>query len=585
MPDIERTPIVSPVDRPLLDPNQTALPFNTIAKGAEENAASDLYGMKVIGEIKKLHDNIEIHKAENWANGAVELAHMDMLQNSDYENFPDTVQKTKNALHKELAEKYKDPHIHAIAAGYLENKLNIYEKASHLRAVKLLTDDAKATTIEDSIRTSEAMGNPNSSQEDKQDILDDFKNKVQGYIDTGAMSRKDGEVFVNNLMKDSQKSEIIQLTKSTSLGDIDEGIRRLRDYKNNPYEYVSRTQRAEFLEAALNHRDTVENRFSQRKADVAIDKSMSVLRRMFPDDPAHQISYIDKARTDDKQFLIDNGLAGTDGIPDNKTIDKLREQLNASQHAKEHDFDNTRVQIHEKIEDMFAKKNYSGVLQTLKQNADKLKPEDADRLRREVRSEIRADRAEARAGASEGRESRREERERRLDTSAAEFGKILHEKVTTRQPIDVMKDIYEKVGPNGLTIEDANKLNAVVSKEQKDPKYKLGYDVIQKAYTNGAMDATQRGKALIEFHKKVDVEDASGDRVLDIANEIANPHKESWVKKVINNFLSDKKTPSITENKGSVTPSLTVGKVYTDAAGNKATYRGKDKSGRDTWEQ
>jgi len=147
-------------------------------------------------------------------------------------------------------------------------------------------------------------------------------------------------------------------------------------------------------------------------------------------------------------------------------------------------------------------------------------------------SEKRAIESEKRAGRVEKRNQRYEEKIATQDRSSEIAGEI-RAKILSNQAIDITNDIYKKVGDGkdqGLLIQDANQLNSMLSKVQKDPKYKLGTDVINMALK---FDPVKKGQMLLDFYEKVNAEQATGKRIIDIANEMVNPVKESQIKKWI----------------------------------------------------
>ncbi|MDD2657192.1 MAG: hypothetical protein PHD04_00840 [Candidatus Pacebacteria bacterium] len=157
---------------------------------------------------------------------------------------------------------------------------------------------------------------------------------------------------------------------------------------------------------------------------------------------------------------------------------------------------------------------------------------------RQDRAEATAIRSEQRMARSEASQRRQEERIARQEKSMALSGGIIA-KILSNEPIDIKHDIYAEV-PKGLDINEATRLVSMVGKIQGDPKYKLGKDVIEKAFKSGVIDAPTRGKALIDFQQKVEEEGAAGKRIIDIAEEIVTPKKESkvteWLKNIFSNY-------------------------------------------------
>ena len=76
--------------------------------------------------------------------------------------------------------------------------------------------------------------------------------------------------------------------------------------------------------------------------------------------------------------------------------------------------------------------------------------------------------------------------------------------MNTVVPLDVAKDIYGRI-KDGLSVTDANALVAIGSKIQKDPKYKPGYDVINDFYKGMPQKTAEKGAAIAEFYKQVDI--------------------------------------------------------------------------------
>ena len=151
-----------------------------------------------------------------------------------------------------------------------------------------------------------------------------------------------------------------------------------------------------------------------------------------------------------------------------------------------------------------------------------LRPEDIAIIEKIKDYQVRQDRAER-------RERRVEARMADQDRSDALEGEIL-KKILTNEPLDIKDDIYGKLG-KGLSWTSANKLIGMVPKIQKDPKYKLGAEVIEKAYKTGVLTAAQRGNALIDFQEQVDREQATGKRIIEIADQIVAPKKKGAISK------------------------------------------------------
>jgi hypothetical protein len=184
---------------------------------------------------------------------------------------------------------------------------------------------------------------------------------------------------------------------------------------------------------------------------------------------------------------------------------------------------------------------------------------------RQNRAEVNYAAQEKRAASAERRAKRYEEKIIEQEKSSA-IAADIRAKILNNEPIDITTDIYGKVKKDGLIMSDANQLNGMLSKVQKDPKYTLGADVIKK----GVFDAAQRGRMLLDFYAKVNEEQATGKRVIEIAEELVNPVKENHIKALlmrIGGNMMKGDYYSITGRLYSTTKSKTVtidGKEYSD---------------------
>ena len=160
---------------------------------------------------------------------------------------------------------------------------------------------------------------------------------------------------------------------------------------------------------------------------------------------------------------------------------------------------------------------------------------------RQNRAENREKRSIERAKTTEDRQIARE---KIFDAKVAKQEKSdeiegqIRAKILNGDPIDLRADVYAKV-PDGLKNDAANRLISMASKVQKDPKYKLGLVVLNKALSLGVIDSVTYGKAVIDFQDKVDAEQATGKRVIEIAEEIVNPKKANAIGEWLNNIFGN----------------------------------------------
>jgi len=148
---------------------------------------------------------------------------------------------------------------------------------------------------------------------------------------------------------------------------------------------------------------------------------------------------------------------------------------------------------------------------------------------RQDRAELQAQRAEKAAERAEGRYALQEARIRKQEKSDAIEGEITA-KIINGEPLDIKADIYGKI-PDGLSAASANRLVGMIGKVQKDPSYKLGLDVINKAV---GLDAATRGRLIIDFKTQVDEEKATGKRIIEIAETLTTPKKTKTVGEWLN---------------------------------------------------
>jgi hypothetical protein len=170
-----------------------------------------------------------------------------------------------------------------------------------------------------------------------------------------------------------------------------------------------------------------------------------------------------------------------------------------------------------------------------------LEPKDVALIEQIKDYQIRQDRAEIKFNESEKRAISTEKRAARYEARlfAEEKSKGIEGGITARilrgEPVDIKDDIYAQI-PKGLDIHAPERLISMMSRIQKDPKYKPGLDVIDGTFAKGD---PQHGIAVIDFQKAVDAEEATGKRVIEIAQEIVKPKKENKVMEMINNIFGN----------------------------------------------
>ncbi|MFH2076300.1 MAG: hypothetical protein ABIJ57_13305, partial [Pseudomonadota bacterium] len=102
----------------------------------------------------------------------------------------------------------------------------------------------------------------------------------------------------------------------------------------------------------------------------------------------------------------------------------------------------------------------------------------------------------------------------------------LIDRIVRNEPIDITKDIYARL-PDGLSHPAKTRLIGMLNEQQRDPSYKLGADVINKAFPPN--QAGEKGRAMIDFIAQVKQEKATGKRIIEIAEQIATPKKKQSV--------------------------------------------------------
>ncbi len=157
--------------------------------------------------------------------------------------------------------------------------------------------------------------------------------------------------------------------------------------------------------------------------------------------------------------------------------------------------------------------------------------------------QIRQDRAELREKRVEARQERIEEREKRYDEKVAKQEKSdgiegeLIDRIIRNEPIDITKDIYARL-PDGLSHPAKTRLIGMLNEQQRDPSYKLGADVINKAFPPN--QAGEKGRAMIDFIAQVKQEKAVGKRIIEIAEQIATPKKKGLMRELLDSVFGGK---------------------------------------------
>lgn len=146
--------------------------------------------------------------------------------------------------------------------------------------------------------------------------------------------------------------------------------------------------------------------------------------------------------------------------------------------------------------------------------------------------QVRQDRADMRADTQEKRLKRQEEKIEAQEKSDELFSGVL-ERIVNGEYIDPIADIYSLI-PKGLLKNDRNELIRIAGKSL-DPNYKLGIDAIKKSI----FDPVERARAVKDFYEQVRIENAHGDRIIGIAENIIKPKKEGIVKRFLDYFFSN----------------------------------------------
>jgi hypothetical protein len=189
------------------------------------------------------------------------------------------------------------------------------------------------------------------------------------------------------------------------------------------------------------------------------------------------------------------------------------------------------------------------------------------------RTEERTDRAEARAARSERREALRDLRIEKAEKNEQIQGE-LYAKIANGEDVST-QDIYDQI-PNGLLPTAARGLASDLQKIQKDPALKEGIKVIDAFAKHNGFDtdkdknATARGKAITDLREIVTSQGLKGKAIIDAANEIIGPKKESWLKGVIDQlFYTPSYLNKLTE--GLYSPQPGTGQTFIRTATNPKT--------------
>ena len=234
MPEIPKPPIPEVVGYPKMSPQIAAAPYVVAERAGEDLQNLALYGMQTFQRIRNAQDHVLMLKAAN----EVEDEKLNLLNSfkyrTDYDKFPEDMEKAKNDLRKKFQDKYgNNRRVMNILGPHLEGQLLEANQAVEQRRMSLMTDDAKAQTdrdMDNKLRQYAEATDPLR----KLQIESEFMENVDKTREHGFITAVEAYDYATKWGLKSEESEIILLAKSDKLTDLKEIDAKLADKSNYP---------------------------------------------------------------------------------------------------------------------------------------------------------------------------------------------------------------------------------------------------------------------------------------------------------------------------------------------------------------
>jgi hypothetical protein len=474
-------------------------------------------------------------KAENSISADKDRMIEDLARDTDYETMPQRIGEATDKLKNKYEEIYgNDPEIWNAVEPHINSKMEEVKHMATMKGIQLLNQDGQAKLDVRVEKYSQEIAQA-PTPEYREALMNDADAVIQKSVSNHIITPAQGFKKQQDLRVGVEKTEVINAHRSSDLAEKD---RVLNMIDNHEFKVLEGSEAGQVWLANTKgsiekSREELQTKMDKKADELSVNHSIASLEKDWtnPTDRRMDFDSVMKELNTD-QFRKDHGLLDENGNPDRKRIEEVSNYFRGRQAEQDKLQTKEQKQYNGDIADAFAKGNFTQVHKMVVGAGDRLTAEQKESWTKTIEHEAR----EAR---SERREIRTEERQKNQDKSDAIFGDIAN-KIANNQISDPTVDIYGQI-PKGLKAEKANLLHSMW-KQDVDPNFRLGVDVINDAY-NATKDPVARGKAIQDLRSAMQKDNLKGKAIIDKANEIAHPQAQGAVSKWIDGIFGGGKEP------------------------------------------
>ena len=503
--EIPREISAAEVDRPKMAPGEAASGETAVAAFGAEMEQTSFYGARQELVLQGAQDRVDASYAEAKIQERFEqeAEKYRLGLKGDYRNYAKQALLDRDAIQKEIQEDpilKNNPRLQSIIAPHFEHYAGHFQGVINTKyAVDLQQDgyvkhDHKIKELGQQASMIPAGPGRDAIFKEMDAVSNDF-------VKSNLLNPVHANLLVENEKKNVQEGYLLNLGKSNNPIDIQKAIDLAESKSSTDTDNIDPKSLAQMAGEFRSHLEVVKNKVDN---ETAMNTALGLMKNHHGD-PSLALTELD-SNTDMQKAMGANTYQ--------KTRQLLRDHIEDTKEQQEHESGNISKDIMDKVKSG----KLGEALHALDQNRDKMTKSDYEVMSNAITSEKKYLRMER-------REVDRDAREKRRDKGDEIFGTLMTDLMSGKK-LNSVHDIYSQV-PKGLSAEHANML-AAINDGKKDADFKLGTDVINDAFNNKILDATQRGKAMIDLQARQAKENLSGKALIDAANEIVHPHVEHW---------------------------------------------------------
>jgi hypothetical protein len=502
MLEIPREVSAAEVDRPKMAPGEAASGEASVAAFGAEMEQTSFYGARQELVLQGAQDRVDASAVKSQIEDELETKAEAYQTKPDYWNYQKYAAQDIEDLKKTIGEneRIKDnPRLQSIISPYLE------ERGTHFKHVinaKYLGDLQKDGVVKLGGELNQLMHEASQfpAGKDRDDKFEEMDMVARDFQLSHLINPETVNKMLEGREKNVQESYITSKIGSQKPDEIKQGLDLLKG-NNKDTDKIDPEKKAIMTEKGEDRLEKVQNKVDNNNA---MNVALGLIQSNHGDADLALAEF-------DKNIELQKQMGANTY---QKTRQLLRDHIEDTKEKQEHESGNISKDIMDKIKSG----KLGEALHALDQNRDKMTKSDYEVMSNAITSEKKYLRMER-------REVDRDAREKRRDKGDEIFGTLMTALMSGKK-LNSVHDIYSQV-PKGLSAEHANML-AAINDGKKDADFKLGTDVINDAFNNKILDATQRGKAMIDLQARQAKENLSGKALIDAANEIVHPHVEHW---------------------------------------------------------